>query len=186
MKQIIGVLLLASAIGLAIAATSSASTDKTPPTCPAVKAEIFALAANAKKAAHVGDYALEIRIYKEVVTLTATAKAVCAGSNAPAAGVKREELPVAHRGQSYPPQTYCPHIVDQARKQCNDDAGRLITFKTTGDLLPIGMRFDPFTGTISGTPPANFRVPQTLKFQVCWSELQGGRSGCVGARLTVH
>lgn len=188
MKQLIGVLLLASTIGLALAATSSASTENTAISCATAKAEMAAYVIAAQKAAHVGDYKTEFRIANAVKALTAAAKTCTSSSstssNAPAK-FSRTGLPAATPGKPYPPTTFCPHIVS-AGTQCDDAAGGLITFTNEGpDLLPFEMRLNQFNGTISGTPRVGLR-PQTLRLRVCSERLQDPASRhCDDATLVI-
>lgn len=194
MKQImgIGVLLLASIIGLAIPATSSASTDNAKTSCAAVEAAIAADAAAVQKATLAGesttDYATEasisleiLKLDKAMLELAATAKTVCAASNAPAKYSSSKGLPVAILGKPYPATTFCTDI---KAGQCLNAGGKLITFKTEGDLLPLGMRFNSFTGTISGTPTVG-QSTRPIVLRVCSHELSEDYTNCVDATLFI-
>lgn len=175
MRQVLGVLLLTSALGLALAAPSSASTNNGKISCATAKAEMTAYVIAAQKAAHVGDYKTEFRIANAVKALVAAAKTCTGGSSsgstAPAKFSESTGLPAATPGKPYPPTTFCPHIVGRSPGQCDDAGGRLITFTTEGDLLPFEMRLNPFNGTISGTPSVGLRA-QTLRLRVCSERLQ--------------
>lgn len=181
MKHVVAAL-LAGTIGLAIAAASSAGTDQNQTSCAAITAKISADAAAVKKltleGASTTDYATQVHISQEILKLDKEMAALAAslktcagsaGSNAPAKYSSSEGLPIAKLGRPYPPTTFCPHLTKTGH-QCVDAAGKLITFETKGDLLPLGMRFDSFTGTISGTP----RIGQStapVYLQVCSHEL---------------
>jgi len=181
MKRIAGVLLLASTIGLALAATSSAAVDSTSASCAGLEAAILADVAAAKNAARVGDAAAEIRLSKEIIGLTASAKAACAAGTAPAE-FSTKGLPEAKLGQPYKPITFCTRLVSRGT-QCDNADGKLITFEIEGDLLPLGMRFDSFTGTISGTPRLGQGTPRYIKVQVCSRELLKAPTDCIPTTL---
>lgn len=180
MKQVVGVLLLASTIGLAIAATSSAGTNHAGTSCAALVAAMKAAEADITKAAHnpATPSATMLGLDNKLIALAAQAKG-CTGSNSSA-------LPTATLGKLYPATSFCraPLHLTPTRKQCLDAGGKLITFKNEGDLLPLGMHFDPFTGTVSGTPRTG-QSTRSVRVHLCWGELLQNYPHCDDATLII-